>query len=379
MNKEAWRTRAALAWILDVVILTLGGVTLWIIASGGTSFTVSGVRISVRGVDNPVLLLALACVARYFLREWSPFLGLQRWNLNEVDAAAFTSMTRLVTWLSRMGKTRAIGAIATITAISIVIKLALAWSSPGFYSGDDVEIHEMSLGALWNANWPIWDLRSPVFPLGFVFPFQWFANAIGIQDGPGLVFVGRAAVALVSTLAVGLTAVAVKRDGYGLAVAAAALLAVNKLHMSFGSSELPRPVSTVLVLAAYLYLSKELSVRRAFMAGCLLGLAASLRFSEAVFLAPAMVGLAIRRRFVEAAVCLFAAGAAATLLLGITDRLYWGSAFHSLRAVTDYTIVKGLSSRGYQSPLWYVLHVADCGLCRQSSCYRSCRTKRRGI
>ena len=43
--------------------------------------------------------------------------------------------------------------------------------------------------------------------------------------------------------------------------------------------------------------------------------------------------------------------------MGLTDAWYWGEPFHSLKAVVDYTFVQGLSSRGYQNVLWYLLHL----------------------
>ena len=39
-------------------------------------------------------------------------------------------------------------------------------------------------------------------------------------------------------------------------------------------------------------------------------------------------------------------------MLGGTDLWFWGSPFHSLRKVVEFTLVDRLSSRGYQ-PLWY--------------------------
>ena len=351
---------AALARIVDVAIVVLIAAIGWIAITGGTTYTLWGARVSVRGVDNPLLLLAMACVGRYCIRTWSPFLGLRRWSLREVDAVAFTTLTYMGERLSALDRTRAVRAVAVIAAVSLLIKAAGAWSSPGFFSGDDVEIHEMSLGLLWNGAWPIWELRSPVFPLGVIFPFQWGANAVGLQDAQTLVIVGRSVVVVISTFAVFLTARAFGRTEQGVAVVAASLLAFNRLQLSFGSSELPRPVSTVFVLGAYLCLQGTPSIARAGIAGTLLGLAASLRFSEALFLVPALIALIIRRSFGAAIVCAFAATATGAVVVGVSDHLYWKSAFHSLAAITDYTLVKGLSSRGYQSPLWYVINVAQC-------------------
>jgi hypothetical protein len=47
------------------------------------------------------------------------------------------------------------------------------------------------------------------------------------------------------------------------------------------------------------------------------------------------------------------------VLLGISDYFYWGSPFFSLKNIIDYTLVKKLSSRGYQSPLYYIIHIGE--------------------
>jgi hypothetical protein len=51
-------------------------------------------------------------------------------------------------------------------------------------------------------------------------------------------------------------------------------------------------------------------------------------------------------------VAVLASLAIAVAIQGVSDYLYWGSAFHSLNAIVDYTLVQRLSSRGYE-PWWY--------------------------
>jgi hypothetical protein len=43
---------------------------------------------------------------------------------------------------------RPAAALAIIALSVFCLRVCLAWTSPGFFSGDDVEIHEMSLGML---------------------------------------------------------------------------------------------------------------------------------------------------------------------------------------------------------------------------------------
>lgn len=188
-----------------------------------------------------------------------------------------------------------------------------------------------------------------------VYPAQRFAAWIGASSPETLVFSGRAAVAVLSTITIPLTWMAARRLAPAdprLAALAVLFLVINKLQMSFGSSELPRPVSTVFVVASFLVLLRGHLLASA-AAGALLGIAAAFQFSEVVFLPAAILTLHSERRLVHAAVLL---GVAGLTLLGITavaDALYWGSPLASIAAIIDYTLVRGESSRGYQPPWEY--------------------------
>jgi hypothetical protein len=106
---------------------------------------------------------------------------------------------------------------------SVVLKTWFAATSQGFVTGDDVEIHEMSLGLLLHQPWPIWDLRSAVFPLGVVFPAQYIAHQAGVRDVGTLVFIGRLVVAVLSTVSIWLVWLVGRRlwpDAAGLAILA---------------------------------------------------------------------------------------------------------------------------------------------------------------
>ena len=52
-------------------------------------------------------------------------------------------------------------------------------------------------------------------------------------------------------------------------------------------------------------------------------------------------------------------GASRCCLLGSATLSIGAQAFHSIRAAWDYTVVRQLSSRGYQGTLWYPLHVTS--------------------
>jgi hypothetical protein len=239
-----------------------------------------------------------------------------------------------------------------------VIRLLLAWTAPGFFSGDDVEIHDLTLGILLRKAWPVWNLRCAFFPMVFVYPSQWLALALGRTSPEALVFAGRVPVALVSSTAIPLLWITARRlepSESRLAVIAVLLFAINKLQMSFGSSELPRPVSTVFVLAAFLCLLRH---RRAYSAlgGVLLGIAVACRFSEAAFLPAAFMTATAGKRLSHGVFMLLMTAIATAAVIGISDALYWGRPFSSVAAAINYTLVERQSTRGFE-PFWEYLRL----------------------
>jgi hypothetical protein len=348
--------------IVDALLVALAGLVLLIILTGGAVVVIGGVRVSATGVDNPLLALALLGTLRYVVLTRVPWFGNSHWHRAAIDLRGRTVIAALQQRIDTIDRRSAVRLVAIATIAATAIKILLAWANPGFFSGDDVEVHEMSLRALWRTDWPIWDLRNALFPLGVIYPVQkLFALAGGVPEASTLVFAGRLPVALLSSL----TIVLLWRGGAklwpgapGWAVVAAVLFATSKLHIAFGSSELPRPVSTVLVVGAFVLL-QEARAGRIVVAAMLLGAAAALRFSEAVFVAPAVVTLVWQRRGLPAAGLGAVAGLTFVSIVGLTDAWYWGEPWHSLKAVVDYTLVQKLSSRGYQNVLWYVTHAFE--------------------
>src|SRR5207247_2142116 len=180
--------------------------------------------------------------------------------------------------LLHLSARRAAPWLGAVMLASLVLKLALAYRHPGFWTGDDVEIHEMTFARLFGHPWHGWDIRSPVYPLGFVYPIQALVAKAGHTDPASLVFAGRAVVAAFTIATLWLTfhvarqvfaSNAASRDGVPNAAAALGapgcparevvldqrgraasmpiavfsvlILATNKLHVMTGTTELPRP------------------------------------------------------------------------------------------------------------------------------------------
>jgi hypothetical protein len=354
--REVGRRAAVLA--LDLLILVSALAVLLILLTGGGVYTVAGARVSARTVDNPLFLLLALSAARYFLRT-TPFLGVPSLDLRSVPAQAQT----FVGWFHRVvSASNPKRLLIAVILFSAILKLSNAWFHYGFYSGDDVEVHEMTFSRLLDWEWRPWDLRSPVFPMAFVYPVQALAWHAGFQDEAILIFLGRAVVVGFSLLNL-LLVFRIGKIVFGSPAAgacAALLLAVSKLHTCFASTVLPRTVAATFLLLAFLVLLKEHHrVARAVVAGALIAAGASLRFSEAVFVVPALAHLLVQARWRDAMFLGTAFGVTLAVILGAADLLYWGDAFHSLKHVVDYTLVQKQSSRGYQPFHHYATQVVS--------------------
>ncbi len=362
VQRSRWRIGlavavAALCILLDILLVVSLAAVLVIAVTGGGVVHVLGVTVRARGVENPLWLLTGVVVLRYALRGW-PVLGFRRWPVDTFVNSGTDLVAKQLPARFTAPFRRPVFGLACLAVVVFLLRVLLAWTSPGFFSGDDVEIHEMTLGVLLHKPWPVWNLRSAFFPMVFVYPAQWLALALGASSPEKLVLAGRVAVALVSTVAIPLTWWTARRlpsTDSRLAALSVVFLAINKLQMSFGSSELPRPVSTVFVLAAFLCLLHG-RVLQSAAAGVLLGIAVACRFSEIVFVPSALVILGRERRWTHAVVASLTVALTSVAILGVSDALYWGRPFSSLAAAVDYTLVRGQSSRGYE-PVWEYLRI----------------------
>jgi len=339
---------------LDVLILCVLASVVVILGTGGGVIHALGTSVRAHGVENPIWILTALTLVRYAMGS-RPFLGIRRWPREAMLQRGRDAVTRFPA--SAAARLRApLIAITCLAVMVFLIRVFLAWRAPGFFSGDDVEIHEMTLGVLLRKPWPVWNLRCAFFPMVFVYPAQRLALTIGWSSPERLVLAGRIAVALASTAAIPLTWYAARQlrpDDARIAAVAVLLFAINKLQMSFGSSELPRPVSTVFVLAAFVCVLRGRVVQSA-IGGVLLGAAVACRFSEVVFIVAALVTVRREQYFVNGLVLLLSAAATAAAIIGVSDALYWGHPFSSLVAALDYTVVRRQSSRGYEPPWGYL-------------------------
>jgi len=335
--------------LLDGLALVLAVAILAIAITGGGIFDVGDTRISARSVGNPLAALLLIALVRYSLAGAPASLATRCASL----------VRRTHDWLAGLTAARAWRIVLALSLLTLAVKLANAWSHPGFFSGDDVEVQEMSLAALFDVSWPAWTLRSAFFPMVFIHPAHAVVASIGTSDPAVLVAAGRTVVAVLSTLTVIFVFVGARRhDGLAPGILAAFLAATSHLLVSFGGTELPRPIAAALVAGAFALLLHR-STAASMIGGILVGIAAALRFSEAVFVAPAAGMLMLDRRWRDAVVCLVAAAGTALAIQSISDQLYWGTPFYSLRHAIDYTLVERQSTRGFQPPWHYLTTIPE--------------------
>jgi hypothetical protein len=346
----------SLSFVADLLLLGLTAVMLFVLLTGGGVFFIGGTRISVTSIGNPLLAWLLVATLRWWLGRMTPFLAIRSLRLDTLDERAVSLWRRISHALRTISEQQAMHLVIATATGSLVVRLANAYWHYGFFAGDDVEIHEMTLAALFGYDWEIWNLRNAFYPMTFILPVQWLLVQAGASDPFSLVFAGRAVVAAFSSATL-LLLFAVGRRVLGTpsALLAVMLLALSALHVTLGSTELPRPVAAFFLVAGF-----GLTLRggaHSLLAGIALGIAGAMRFSEAVFIAPCVLGLTVYRRYQDALLTAASFACVWLLILGVSDWLYWGTPFSSLQRAADYSVVKGLSSRGYEPFHWYFSHI----------------------
>jgi|GEM_PF-1993305 len=337
--------------LLDGVLLLVGAVILGILITGGGEGRVGAVLYRAYAYSNLLLFSLPLLLLRYWLRAQAPFLGVRTLGLEGLPSAARRFCLRAHAWLENLDAARASRWVQAIIALSILVKVLNAWVYFGFFSGDDTEIQEMSFARLFGWRWQAWNLRSPFFPLAFIHPIQAAFLHLGVRDPAVLIFAGRLVVVAYSGLNLWLAWRISRRvfDSVPAGLLTVLFLALSKLHTTFASSELPRTVaSSFVLLACWFLLVRKRRSLAVVLAGLCMGVGACVRFSEGLYLLPAAVLLLGDRRWKDLPLFAMAVAAAAVLILGWGDYLYWGRPFYSLHNIFEYTVVQGASSRGHQ-------------------------------
>lgn len=348
-------------YLIDGISLILVLLILFVLITGGGIYKISpDLQIRVHTISNPLLVLYLLLIIRFLAARRIPFFGRRAFDMSKLSDRAALFWKDVTSWLQKLEPVKARRIVFAIIGVSVLIKILNAWFYFGFFSGDDVEIHELSFSHLFQWNWKAWNLRSPFYPMVFIYPVQFILHSTGVHDPWVLIFAGRFVVIVFSALSLWLVYRIATRifSSVPIGVLSLVFLAISKLHTTFASTELPRTVASFFgLLSCWLLISEKNVNRNAALSAVSLGIGAALRFSEVIFAVPAILFLVFHKR--RRQVLVFGAIFVAILLiiLGLSDLLYWKSPWYSLRNIVDYTLVKKLSSRGYESPFYYLLSI----------------------
>ncbi|MGR3319519.1 MAG: glycosyltransferase family 39 protein [Candidatus Anammoxibacter sp.] len=349
-----------LVLLIDILLLFDACIIIFVTITGGGVYHIAGTQISIHSVEVSGYVLLVLGLLRYRLRAALPFMGLPALPLKNLHQTCRLLCANLYKQLSAIDRSRARQCIIVIILFSASIKLFNAYFSYGFFSGDDVEVYEMTFSRLfaWD-DWKAWEIRSAFYPMVFIYPVQAALHAIGIDGTVPLILAGRFVVIIFSLANLWLVYKIARIEFGSRAVGLLAIffLATSKLHTSFAASVLPRTVaSTFILLAVFFLLSRRHNAKLILAAVCL-AIGSSIRFGEWTFLIPAILYLVIEKRFRDVIIFSLIYGVICAMIFGIGDLLYWGKPFHSLMYMLNYTVAEGNSSRGFQPFYYYIKRV----------------------
>ncbi len=244
--------------------------------------------------------------------------------------------------------------VVGILAVSTMARLWLSRRGYGFLSGDDLEIVQTAAKYALGLEYEPWTLRCLFHPLVLVAPILRMTEpsdplVVAWLASLPTIFAVSATIWLVFRLSLGL---GLTRPASALA---AFFYALHGLPFGYGSTQFPRPISTMFFVLALLLAIRPES-RAALTGGLLIGAAFAVRFSDGVLALPFLAAVWWRHRKISALGAAVAGGALGALIFaGLTDWLTWGRPFASLAEF--FRIMWGLERPDfprYDKPwLWY--------------------------
>ena len=213
------------------------------------------------------------------------------------------------------------------------VRLWLAGHFYGFLSGDDLEVVQGAAKYALGLEYQPWSLRCLFHSLVLVAPFLRTADALGIANGALTVaFWASQPTILASSATIWLVFRLGPRLGLNgrESFLAAFFYAFHWLPLGYGSTQFPRPISTMCFVLALLLATNGRGVL-VFAGGLLVGAAFAVRFSEGVLVLPFLAVVWWRHRNRSSLALAVAGGLlGAVLFVGVTDWLTWGRPFASL-------------------------------------------------
>jgi len=257
--------------------------------------------------------------------------------------------------------------LASVLGFSTLLRLWFSYRFFGFSTGDDVEILRAGFMRALDHTYAPWEIRNLFVSDVLISPVLSLASLLGIDSVRHLCWIATfpfIALASVNIILVYLLGVRWLKDPWA-ATLAASLYAFHWLPLGYGSTVYPRTVSTTCVLVAVLLLHR---IQRAGLgyaaAGAMVGVAFTIRYSEAIFLLP-IFALLVQNEAkpiekVRNSLALGIGFAATTLItVGLWDLVTWGRPFSSLIEFARYTLIEqeASSMQRIQSWYWYLLRM----------------------
>ena len=157
--------------------------------AGPWTVTVGGQLLRVRSTGNLIVGLLLVAALRS-LAPARPLLAVPAWSLPELRRKASARLAALSRRLDAADVRTALRVVGILIVVASAVRVANVFTHYGFLTGDDVEIHEMTLGVALGKAWPVWDLRNAFYPMTFIFPVQRALVALGVTDVFSLLVAG---------------------------------------------------------------------------------------------------------------------------------------------------------------------------------------------
>lgn len=258
--------------------------------------------------------------------------------------------------------------VVPLSLVAIVggIRLAAAWLDQGVYWPDEVyqyleQAHRMVFGYGF-VPWEFFEgRRSWVLP-GAIAAMWKTATLLGVNDSRWLVFLARAAAALVSTASVGVAAMkAGQRGKPGAAAFTAVAAGFFPILLLVGYRTFSETFAGALLVLIWALLERgassreDVGITRALVAGLLAGLVFAFRIQILPALAVLGLSLVVRKRRHDFQWFGFGAVVSVWLFAGLLDAVMLGEPFASTIDYLGFHVVTGGAAFGKHHPAFYLI------------------------
>jgi len=240
-----------------------------------------------------------------------------------------------------------------------IFRFWLTIKYPGFLTGDDVEIIERAFSSAGIIDFHPWNIRNLFLSDILISPFLIIACKLGVTSRSILVLLVHIPFIILGTvnslLVFKISSLIFKNIQSGLV--ACLIYSCHPTTILYGSSVYPRLIGTTCILGAFFLLTKSYKVKHALLAGIIMALAFTFRYSEIIFLPPVLFYAWLRwKNNKQLLICITSFAVTALITLGLYDFMTWQSPFFSIREFISYTLIQKAASSAVaaQPALFYL-------------------------